>query len=547
MNLLDASWIPIRRRDGRQEHIAPWQITDQHDSNPVIAIYTARPDFDGALMQFFIGLLQTTTTIDDEIDWEYLLYNPPSTEQLREQLSAVANAFELDGDGPRFMQDLQLPEGETKEISALLIDAPGDNSLRNNLDLFIKRGRVAGMCKPCAAAALLTLQTNAPAGGAGNRTSLRGGGPLTTLVLCDPRRTGDDVGATLWHNVWLNVLEKTDFLSPCGNRNKRELSAMFPWLAPTRTSGKGGHDTTPDDVHPSQMFWGMPRRIRLDFDNLHSSVCDVCGVPSETLLTRYITKNYGINYTGPWLHPLTPHNMDKQGQPTPRHAQPGGVSYRHWLGLVQSDEGDVHKPARVVHTFQNRNRELHMSLMLWAFGYDMDNMKARCWYESQMPLYQIDEAHRQAFALTVKGMVEGADTVRFYLLSALKNSWFEPKDPRRKNDISFIAQAFWQNTEGQFFDCLGELAHNLQHEDDSLGTRNHIKAQWHQILYKQAFTLFDQWANTTAIAYENTRRIAEAYQQLRKSLFGPKLMRQILDLPRDTQRKGDMDDVATVS
>ncbi len=169
MNLIHDPWIPIRRYDGSRERITPWQITAEHDTNPVVAVNSPRPDFDGALMQLWIGLLQTTTTIDKEEDWEDWLYVPPSPIQLESQFAPVSHAFELDGSGPRFMQDFQLPEGEPKDIASILIEAPGDKSLRDNTDHFIKRGRVVGMCPACAAIALFTLQTNAPSGGVGHR------------------------------------------------------------------------------------------------------------------------------------------------------------------------------------------------------------------------------------------------------------------------------------------------------------------------------------------------------------------------------------------
>ncbi len=221
MNLIYDPWIPVQRDDGTSARIAPWQLTEQHATNPVTSIRTTRPDFDGALMQFLIGLEQTTTTIEMEMDWEDLFFEPPTPDVLKAQYAPIAHAFEIGGDGPRFMQDFDLPEGETKEISALLIDAPGGNSLRHHLDHFVKRGLVEGMCSSCAATALFTLQTNAPSGGVGHRTSLRGGGPLTTLVTCDPRATEDDIGATLWRDVWLNVLAPDRFLQARGHASKQ--------------------------------------------------------------------------------------------------------------------------------------------------------------------------------------------------------------------------------------------------------------------------------------------------------------------------------------
>jgi CRISPR system Cascade subunit CasA len=540
MNLLHDPWIPICRHDGTVERITPWQMTERHGTNPVVAVNAARADFDGALMQFLIGLLQTTTAIETEEQWEDLLYDPPSPERLQAQFASVAYAFSLDGDGPRFMQDLQLAEGNTWSVASLLIDIAGERGF------FVKHGSIVGMCQCCVATALFNLQINAPKGGRGHLTSLRGGGPLTTLVMGDFRRIRGPLGVTLWRNVWLNVLEKNRFLLPCGNPEKQQPSDTFPWLAPTRSS-EGGQGTTPEDVHPAQMYWGMPRRIRLDLENTRVGQCDVCGIQSHPLIMQYLTKNYGVNYSGPWLHPLTPHRFDKPGVPLPRRAQPGGVSYRHWLGLAIADEAGGRQPARVVDAFEKRNHELGMQVRLWVFGYDMDNMKARCWYESLMPLYQLDEVWQREFAKVVAQLVQAADTVRLYLVGALRDAWFESGDARRKSDIAFIGQAFWQNTEPDFYESLGAFVEALKTGKDEFTASSQVKQQWHSTLCHQARVLFDRWANSEAIAYENPRRIATAHNQLLKNLYGPKLREKVLELPKTLQRQGVHSDAIAVS
>jgi CRISPR system Cascade subunit CasA len=143
------------------------------------------------------------------------------------------------------------------------------------------------------------LQINAPSGGAGHRTSLRGGGPLTTLIVSD-----NDQQKILWQMLWLNVMP-----SFSENSEKNELSDIFPWLARTRTSDdkKEGIDTTPRDTSPLQMYWCMPRRIQLNFEKGGQGECHVCHRENISLLTDYITQNYGINYKGGWKHPLSPH------------------------------------------------------------------------------------------------------------------------------------------------------------------------------------------------------------------------------------------------
>ena len=63
MNLLNEPWMPVRRGDGTREWIAPHQISDPN----IVAFDADRPDFNGALAQFAIGLLQTTTPMDSPI------------------------------------------------------------------------------------------------------------------------------------------------------------------------------------------------------------------------------------------------------------------------------------------------------------------------------------------------------------------------------------------------------------------------------------------------------------------------------------------------
>ena len=184
LNLLEEKWIPIRRSTGQVDWIAPHQITEPD----IVAFSANRADFNGALAQMMIGLLQTTTPVDDEGDWEDLLDTPPTADVLQGWFAPIADAFVLDGDGARFMQDFSLTAAEGAEctIDALLIDTAGGSTIDKNTDHFVKRDTIKAMCPHCVATALFTLQTNAPAGGAGHRTSLRGGGPLTTLLIATP-------------------------------------------------------------------------------------------------------------------------------------------------------------------------------------------------------------------------------------------------------------------------------------------------------------------------------------------------------------------------
>src|SRR5665648_78153 len=354
-NLINEKWIPVRRADGKRGFIAPWQVTDDIGSNPIVSLVANRPDFNGALIQLLIGLVQTTMAPNKDKNWRTGFDKPPGTDELKTAFEKVSRAFNLNGDTPRFMQDFELDEAKSNQIDKLLVEIPGDETVKDNADHFIKRDSVKRMCLACSAMALFTLQTNAPAGGKGYRTSLRGGGPLTTIV------TGD----TLWQTIWLNVLNESVFLGNYEN-SSTDGAAIFPWMGPTRTS-ENDQLTTPEDAHPAQMFWGMPRRIVLKFDSGETGNCDVCGCDSNNLVTNYIAKNYGTNYEGGWRHTLTPHSTTKQNVLIPRHGNPGGISFRHWLGLVQNDNVNRNEPATVVPTFRARQKGLENkhSPQLW--------------------------------------------------------------------------------------------------------------------------------------------------------------------------------------
>jgi CRISPR system Cascade subunit CasA len=517
MNLISDAWIPIRRKSGEEVRIAPWEVTTRYGDDPIVALAAPRPDFNGTLIQFLIGLLQTTCAPDSPRTWRQWLRNPPIPEELHAKFLPVTYAFELDSEGPRFMQDAKLNLEGVKEatpIGALLIDIPGENTVQRNTDHFIKRGGVEQLCSTCTATALFTLQTNAPAGGQGHRTGLRGGGPLTTLIM----------GDILWQTVWLNVLENTAFLAHSGDPGKTEPSHYFPWLASTRTSEKGSatEKTTPLDVHPAQHFWAMPRRIWLLNENTTlSQQCDICGKAGTKLYHQYLTKNYGVNYSGPWLHPLSPYYMDKDNQPNPVHPQPGGIGYRHWLGLVENSADNTRRIARVVEQYQKLQRA---DDRLWAFGYDMDNMKAHCWYDAEMPIIFASEDIEAEYKGQIEAMIHAAQQVAVEVRRRVKNALFGTQAEIR-GDLSYIENRFWSATESAFYALLHRMRDALNIGEDVTP----LLQEWHTMLASTVRRIFDDASQTGDFNAADPRRIACAWNALNKALAGRKL-REMLGL-----------------
>ena len=159
MNLLYASWLPFRLRNGDQEWRSLMAITDPD----IVDFALPRADFQGAAYQLVIGILQTAFAPEDEDQWHQYYAKPPTNDELKLAFNTIEHAFELTGDGPLFMQDHEpLSQQEMSPISGLLIDAPGENGIKNNTDFFVKRGIGEVMSPAMAALALFTLQINAP-------------------------------------------------------------------------------------------------------------------------------------------------------------------------------------------------------------------------------------------------------------------------------------------------------------------------------------------------------------------------------------------------
>lgn len=519
MHLLTEAWLTVTRRDGSLDCIRPSNIVSK-DNVPVDLIAT-RPDFRGALYQFLIGLLQTAYAPDDLDEWHVRWRHPPAEADLSKAFGRYADAFQLDCDSPAFMQDFKLPDGEIKPIAALLIDAPGGKTIQDNLDHFIKRETVGAMCPACAATALFALQINAPSGGVGHRVSLRGGGPLTTLVL------PVDENSSLWQKLWLNVLPKSAFSTDALANNRSQDSDIFPWLAATRVSDTKGTDTTPDLAHPLQAYWSMPRRVRLDFADTHAGRCEMCGNDCNRLISRYRTKNYGVNYTGTWMHPLSPYNLDAKNEKPPLSVkgQRGGIAYRHWLGLALGSDDHQPDAAQVVRDFNRKADDLsgkECDMRLWCFGYDMDNMKARCWYDATLPLYSVSPSCLRPFQHAIHNLLDVAKEAAGLLGKHVKAARFSrPADAG--NDPS-VPQSFWQATEPVFYGLLQKLAAAKSLNEPDLAL---IYRSWLGTVRGQTIELFDDWVLAAPIEEMEMRRVVKARIDLKKWLSVAKPMKEL--------------------
>lgn len=504
-NLLQERWIPVALDDGRRVFVRPCDISEPHEGQTILRIATGRPDCDIALTEFLIGMLAVTMPPEGTKAWLKGYHNPTSRAALDAAFAILEPAMILDGDGARFFQDLEPFESVTKANSLkraeqLFVDAPGDNAIEDNADHFVKRGSIVTLSRAGAAIALLTIQTMSPAGGPGKLTSVRGGGPLTTLVI--PKVLNGV--PSIWQILWANVPDKLAI-------RLAEMDRVFPWLVPTRLGAKGGIKTTPDDVHLAQVFFGLPRRIRLVFDkNEEGKKCDLLDSADDVKVTLFADRPKGTDYDA-WgkRHPLSPHYKQTAAaaEYLPVHLQSSRVGYRQYLGLAL--KGELRLPARCVSDFYTRAQEFDgeerraaMNSRLLAAGYAMDNMKPLDFGEALMPLIVTGDADSddrvRAFA---EGFVKAADLIANQLSNAVKRALFgeNAKTDRGTTVLDTVRQRFWGDTEQAFYAALRHSADMLLAAGEDAGERlaelrQAGGAPWLAALRNAALAIFDDTA-----------------------------------------------------
>jgi CRISPR system Cascade subunit CasA len=526
-SLVRRAWIPVALEDGQRAFVRPCDITSPRNGQPIIRVDTGRPDCDISLTELLIGLLAVALGPKDRRQWAARYRKAPTSKEIEAALRPLERALVLDGKGPRFFQDLEQLDGKPNGIEGLFIDAPGDNTKRENADHFIKRGRTAVLSRAGAAIALATLQTRAPMGGRGNRASLRGGAPLTTLVVPG---TEDHSEPTLWQRLWTNVPDR--FAA-----NAEKLSEVFPWLLPTRISDDSGQATTPSDVHKAQAFFGMPRRIRLVFEgNSEAHACDLLGIVDEVVVTGYVTRPQGTNYTG-WSrsHPLTPYYKQKPADTEflPQPLRSSRVGYRQWLGLIVESPDDLSVPASCLDAFRERAAELEQLAIgrhacLLVAGYSMDNMKPLDFAEALLPLIvTLDHSTNEAIKALARNWVTGANLVADQLQSAVRRGLYgsNGKPARDSTVLGGARFRFWAATEDEFYEHLREAANSIEAKAGDLSDHRDelfrvAGATWLNVLKHHALGIFDDAVPIESADSDRIGDIVEGRKLLALALSG---------------------------
>lgn len=483
----------MRCRSGRRV-IRPDQIADPDVLRPD----WPRPDLNLACLELLVGLVYLAHPPQGSDDRS----NPPTAGVLKDAMAPLAPAFDLLGDGPRFLQDLEPLEGGGTPIERLFIDSAGSSTSKKNQDLMIRRDRYGELPLPLAAMALYTLQAFAPSGGAGNRTSLRGGGPMVCLV-----RPAEDGLCSL---VWANV--------PRGEPLSASDLEALPWMRPTKVSRPEGHQTPvsfPESDSVSrpdpEVFFGQPRRLRL--------------MARDGFVREFVQSPYGNSYpTARWRHPLTPYYA-KGTDFLPVHPKPGSFSYRHWRGVIL--RSDSHRRPLTVEQYL-RDIE-HGVCTVIVGGWAMDNMKPLDFVWSEQPAFRFRDEDDEDHAVRA---VEAAEQAGYAL--ARLTSIGVGEDNIRSGAGLRARETLFDETQAAFEEMLGRMSAGCPFFPDG----------WLSELRRAALTIFDAEA-TSGLADLNEARRKDAVGARRQLLAafagrgaaGKKIFDALQLQPRPARRK----------
>jgi len=322
-------------------------------------------------------------------------------------------------------------------------------------------------------------------------------------------------------------------LNLSGDHTMKQDTEFFPWLSSLSDFDKGdGSKIFSSDMHPTFMFWATPRRVLLDFTDTSAGRCDLCSSEAAVLTHRYSRKPNGAKHEGVWKYQLSPFEQNGDEIKCVK-TEPSCTSYRHWLGLVQQlkRKNKIIHPAPMVFAFLNSDRyEATMTYSLNGFGHQVDGDRsgvANGWYEGTMPLFSIPQNIKELFEQNVEGMIIAATQIADSTKDAVKRALFARIKDINKSGfakweintqakgnatwIQSIADAFWQNTERDFYESLATLRAILPDET----RRIDLMKSWHRVIKAESERLFDLNVEGSSISDKDPRCIVLARKHLR--------------------------------
>jgi CRISPR system Cascade subunit CasA len=271
----------------------------------------------------------------------------------------------------------------------------------------------------------------------------------------------------------------------------------------------------------------MPRRIRLVVEaNAHRAACPLTAEVDDFIVTRFRTRPYGVSYEA-FEHELSPYYRAKEKDPwLPVHPQPGGILYRDWPAVAGAAT-ETKRPAKIVSVASQRLAAIEETgnqvfARLIATGFDMDNMKARGFVETEMPIFFPRDHYRHEFHGAARGFVEAANFASSASAIAARIAIAGERADGNAASFAALRESFFARTEQEFyFELLPALIEKLQaHEGDPAPVTRALAEKWLSVLRREAIALFDETVDFDALPLKIMERAVPARRNLIGSLAG---------------------------
>lgn len=287
MNLLEDPWIPVRANGGTGAfRLLPYrELLCEPDETWQISL--PRDDLELACLQLLVCLTQVMFLPEDDQMLRARIAKPLSVTEFDSGTVPCWDWFDLDHPTQPFMQSRGV-KGEWTSMQKLLPGLPEKSSKSPTAHCFFNEvSEVEHLCGSLAAIALFNQASNCPSFGGGFKGSLRGGAPITTLVL----------GCGLRDMVWRNVLTRPRVAL-------RQIS-MSTWAEepPTWVRPIVEKSIVPwDEIGLIRGLFWQPARVEL-VKSVSNEPCDVLGGEPGATYSGFRKEKFNFTVHGVWPHP----------------------------------------------------------------------------------------------------------------------------------------------------------------------------------------------------------------------------------------------------
>lgn len=282
MNLLFDLWVPVRADGGTGAfHLLTYRQLLCEPGNWQVSL--PRDDLELACLQLLVCMTQVMFLPEDTQTLCERLAEPLSPEAFDAGIAPCQDWFDLDHPTQPFMQSRGVKAAEDTPIQKLLVGLPEGN----NHAFFNEAGEVRHLSGALAAIALFNQATNAPSFGGGFKGSLRGGGPITTLVA------GRDLRETIWHNVLTRPRIQERQIGMPGSGEDQPT-----WVRPIQEK----ETIRWNEIGLARGLFWQPARVELIRAGA-TAPCDVLGGEAGQSYTAFRKEKFNFTVEGLWPHP----------------------------------------------------------------------------------------------------------------------------------------------------------------------------------------------------------------------------------------------------